>query len=219
MAVAELKSKSLMGRRVEVKCADNVTRTGFVYTKDPLTNALVIANRVTLCDKGGICKKEASTCTNNVGNDLGPQMSVGTDNPNDCDRTDCKHWCIRFDIIMGDAYTTVVEIHDRPDSDDWTSIEKCIMQKLDKHNPVVNTQFDSTALKSRMDIVAEFLNKHHLPLMIDEDVIVLFNGLAKIEPPYISASCVSRNPVVLDKVRKLLQQCNFTETRTDDKNE
>lgn len=214
MAAARRKSTSAIGRRVEVKCVDNVTKSGFLYTKDPLTNALVIANRVMLCDKEYLCKKEAQTYDNN----LGPQINIGNDNQNVCDKTDCKHWFIRFDIIMGDAYSAIVEIHDRTDLDDWISIEKCIMQKLEKCNPVVNTQFDSTELKSRMEFVAEFLNKHHLPLVIDKDIIVLFDGLAKIEPPYISASCVSRNPVVLDKVRKLLQQCNFNETRNVDKN-
>ena len=202
-------SERLVGRRIEVKCVDNVTRTGFFYTRDPLTNALVIVNRVKCCDKVDLDKNSS----NILDDHLGPNGILECEKQNLCENMDNRQRSMHFEIIMGDAYTEIEQIHKSTDCDDWAFLEKSISQELDERKLVAAAQFGPEDLKSRMNTVAEFLSSHHLPVSIDNDVIVLFDGMTKIEPPYASESCICRNPVVLDKIHKLLEQYSFSEAK------
>ena len=204
-----------IGRKIQVKCIDNITRVGFLYTVDPLTNALVIVNHIVLCNRVGMDVKE----TKSFENSKSTKRFLGNDNRNVCENTECKHWHIRCEIIMGDAYTVIEDIHEGADSDEWSSIEKSVMQRLELCKAMVNTQLDPEELKSKMDSVVEFLKSHHLPLTVDNDLIVLFDGLVKIGPPYTISACASRNSVVLDKVHKLLEQFSCVETKQINQNE
>ena len=208
-------SELLVGSRVEVKCVDNVTRTGYFYTRDPLTNALVIVNRVKRCDKVDLDRNGS-----NISDDqLGPNGILECEKQNLCENMDNRQWSMQFEIIMGDAYIKIEQIDESTDSYDWAFLEKSISHKLDERKLVAAAQFGPEDLRSRMNTVAEFLSSHHLPVSIDKDVIVLFDGMTKIEPPYVSESCICRNPVVLDKIHKLLGQCSFKKAREANESE
>ena len=196
-----------VGRKVEVQCVDNTLKTGFLYTKDPLTNAVVLVNRIQLCEKekSPCSKQEFGTSENDIGQE-DPTNGLKKDDRAGCEDSECKHWHLRFEIIMGDAFRLIKEIHGSADFDIWTTIDTSIKQIFVKRD-AMKVQYEAGDLRSKMDVLVEFLKSHHLPVLVENDTIILFDGLAKIEPPYNVASCISRNPIVLDKVQKLVEKC------------
>eukprot|EP00112_Aurelia_sp_Birch-Aquarium-sp1_P026007 Seg896.7 transcript_id=Seg896.7/GoldUCD/mRNA.D3Y31 product="hypothetical protein" protein_id=Seg896.7/GoldUCD/D3Y31 len=175
-----------IGRKIATEeGTNNQIKTGFLYTKDPLTNIIVLAN---LCNANEDEGNDRNTTTTTSGIVCLPQG-----NNDKC--------CVEFEFIMRDAYSTIRDIHeDETDDKIWKIIESRSEEQLG----LVRTQFDEKELWEKRKIIMEILDKNRLPFVLEGETIALMDGIAKIEPPYDMTSCICRNPMVLGKIQKLI---------------
>ena len=191
--------RSLIGKKLEVECNDSVVREGFLYTNDPQTNILVLVNRIVLC-------QETASITAEDGCKLSLSYPANQENKNtnNVAVTDIKSsQKLKFEFIMRDAYESVKDIHKDSDDQIWASIQETLFRMIERKENC--TPINSPDTKEKLEVITEKLQKHHLPYKVDKFSIELFHGLVKIEPPYNKNSCFSRNPVVLDKIRNLIE--------------
>ena len=177
-----------IGRKIAIEGTNNQVKTGFLYTKDPQTKIVVLAN---LCNKDN---------RNFEGND----RNTTTATPDIVflhQENNAQSCVVEFEFIMEDAYMIIKDIHKGETDDEiWKIIEKRSEEQLG----LVRGQFDEKQLEEKRKIIIEILDKNRLPVHLDGETILLMDGIAKIEPPYDTSSCICRNSIVLGKIQKLI---------------
>lgn len=203
--MAELeKLKFKIYREVEVDCVDRRKRKGFIYTKDPLTNSIVLVRCSKLCERKTLASTgpQDAVITSDSYTGLHLENEFGRDNITRCEGMVCKHSSLQFEIIMGDAYTSIKDIDGCKDPDTLIYLEEKIKQTFERSD--LGGEADSTEMNSKLENFIQYIKSHHLPFKLDNMSVVLFEGVARIDPPYSVKSCQSRNPIVLDKIQKLV---------------
>ena len=133
---------------------------------------------------------------------LGPQSGpyLGHANPRNVKSRDCS---LKFELVMGHAYTNVADIHAENDDLTWMEIEKCLQSTISGKERHLS-DFGADDLSKRKTELIELLRKYRLPVEADGDIVVALDGLVTIKPPYLSDSCSSKNCMVLGRIRKLI---------------
>ena len=176
-----------IGRKIVIEGTNNQKNTGFLYTKDPQTKIVVLAN-LSNKDNRNMEGNDMNTATTTPGIVAFPQENN--------DKS-----CIEFEFIMENAYLTIKDIHEG-DTDD--EIWKIIERRSEEQLGLGRAQLDEKQLEEKRKIIMEILDKNRLPVLLEGETIVLMDGIAKIEPPYDTTSCICRNSMVLGKIQKLI---------------
>ena len=88
------------------------------------------------------------------------------------------------------------------------SKENEIISGVFENKSALNLKFrieqDSESSEKSLILLIDWLNKNHLPIKLDDKMTINILDSIFIMPPYKQEDCVSTNEIILDKVRKLL---------------
>ena len=175
-----------IGKKVMITCVDKRKFFGYVYTVDPVSYSLVIAETGKLD-----CELQGS------------ELSY-----EDKHRTSSKIKqapSVTIRILSGDAIKQVTEIHQDSDTQTWKYLEKHIIDFKSDSNSLSVRQYDSNELEKRKTAIKNWIQNHRLPVEETEDnVLSVMKGLVSIEPPYGTANCQSTNTIVLGRIQDLI---------------
>jgi len=95
----------------------------------------------------------------------------------------------------------IVDAQFAEDSSESSALEDAISG--DEPVPI-SVSWSPEAISSQKERVTGLLVKHHLPVVEDNNVLVVM-GILSIDPPYLASNCRCKNGIVLNRVRKLLE--------------
>ena len=82
-----------------------------------------------------------------------------------------------------------------------TELKEALQQFLQPQN---TTEYSTQQLQQIRDKLKSWITLHRIPVELKGDHLVVAGGSLEITPPYDSNSCLTDNPIILQRVQKLI---------------
>lgn len=109
-------------------------------------------------------------------------------------------------VILAHAIASINDIPEPLDvfkSQKYTEFKEALMRKL--YSTISERNSEKTI--QRKETLLKWLEKNHLPVTVNENVLSVVNGIVSIEPPYTVECCRGTNTIVLDRIMKMIKSC------------